>query len=41
MGRIEPLIVLPMATLHLAVVSGCVGADHFVADAILFQAALK
>ena len=33
MGGIEAFLVLPVATLHFAVVAGSVGADELVSDA--------
>jgi len=41
MGGIEPLIVLPVAALHLAVMPRGIGADYLVADAMLLQTHLK
>ncbi len=41
MGCIEPLVVLPVAALYLAVVPGGVGTDHFVADAVALQIELE
>lgn len=41
MGCIEPLIVLPVAALHLSIVARSKGADDFVADAMQFQVFLK
>ena len=41
MDGIEPLIVLPVAALHLAVMPWRIGADYLVPDAILFQTHLK
>ena len=40
-GRIETLLILPVATLHLAVVSWCVGTDEFMPDAQLHGCSLK
>ena len=41
MGCIEPLIVLPMATLYFPVVPGHVWPDQFVPDAVSFQMHIK
>ena len=41
MGCIEPLIVLPVATLHFAVMSWRIGADYLVSDAVLLQTHLE
>ena len=40
-GRIETLLILPVATLHLAVVSWRVGTDEFMPDAQLGSGDLK
>ena len=40
-GRIETLLILPVATLHLAVVSWCVGTDELVPDTQLHGCSLK
>ena len=41
MGGIEPLIVLPVAALYLAVMPWRIGADYLVPDAMLLQTHLK
>ena len=41
MGGIEPLIVLPVAALHLAVMPWRIGADYLVPDAMLLQTHLE
>ena len=41
MGGVEPLVVLPVAALYLAVVPGCKGSDDLVADAVGLQMLLK
>lgn len=41
MGSVEPLVVLPVAALYLAVVPGCKGSDDLVADAVGLQMFLK
>ncbi len=41
MGGIEPLIVLPVAALHLAVMPWRIGADYLVPDAMLLQTRLE
>ncbi len=41
MGSIEPLIVLPVAALHLAVMPWRIGADYLVPDAMLLQTHLE
>ena len=41
MGRVEALIVLPVAAFHLPVVSRRIGTDQLVADAVLLQTFLK
>ena len=41
MGGVEPLVVLPVAALYLAVVPGCKGSDDLVADAVGLQMFLK
>lgn len=41
MGGIEPFVILPMTALHLSVVSGCIGADHFMPYPMFLQAFLK
>ena len=41
MGGVEPLVVLPVAALYLAVVPGCKGSDDLVADAMHFQVFLE
>ena len=38
---VKPLLILPVAALHLAVVTGCIGADKFVADAQSDSGGLK
>ena len=40
-GGIEALLVLPVATLHLAVVAGSVGTDELVADSQVGSGGLK
>ena len=40
-GRIETLLILSVATLHLAVVSWCVGTNQLVPDAQLHGCSLK
>ena len=40
-GRIEPLIILPVASFHLPVVAWGKGADEFVADPVEFQMFLE
>ena len=41
MGRVEALIVLPVAAFHLPIVPGRIGTDQLVADAVLLQTFLK
>ena len=41
MGRIEALIVLPVAAFHLPIVAGRKGTDQLVADAVFLQTFLK
>ena len=41
MGGIEPLVVLPVAALHFAVMPRGIGSDYLVADAMLLQTHLK
>ena len=41
MGGVEPLVVLPVAALYLAVVPGRKGPDDFVTDAVGLQMFLK
>ena len=41
MGGVEPLVVLPVAALYLAVVPGCKGSDDLVADAVGLQMLLE
>lgn len=41
MGRIETLIILPVASFHLPVVAWGKGADEFVADPVEFQMFLE
>ena len=40
-GRIETLLILPVTTLHLAVVSGRIGANQLVPDTQLHGCSLK
>lgn len=41
MGGIEPLVVLPVAALHLAVMPRGIGPDYLVADAMLLRTQLE
>lgn len=41
MGSVEPLVVLPVAAFHLAVMPWHIGADYFMPDAMLFQMYLE
>lgn len=41
MGGIEPFIILPVAALHLPVVSGRIGADHFMPYPMFLQTFLE
>ena len=40
MGGIEPLVVFPVAMFHFPVMSGDIGADHFMSYPMFFQAFL-
>lgn len=41
MGGIEPLVVFPVAMFHFPVMSGDIGADHFMSYPMFFQTFLE